>query len=99
MTETTQLAIGRPATLVTDRIPSGATALRGLATRPTLTLAVLWLALVVLAAVLPGALAHHDPLAAEPAVKLTPPGAAHWFGTDQLGRDLYARVVHGTALT
>jgi peptide/nickel transport system permease protein len=32
-------------------------------------------------------------------VKLTAPDAAHWFGTDQLGRDLYARVVHGTALT
>ena len=25
------------------------------------------------------------------------PDAAHWFGTDQLGRDVYARVVHGTA--
>ncbi|MGN6409098.1 MAG: ABC transporter permease [Curtobacterium sp.] len=99
MTETTQLAIGRPAALVTDRVPGGATALRGVVTRPTLTLAVLWLALVVLAAVLPGALTHHDPLAAEPAVKLSAPDAAHWFGTDQLGRDLYARVVHGTALT
>ncbi|WP_461964423.1 ABC transporter permease [Curtobacterium sp. 24E2] len=48
---------------------------------------------------MPGALTHHDPLAADPAARLTAPDAAHWFGTDQLGRDLYARVVHGTALT
>ncbi|NQW88996.1 ABC transporter permease [Curtobacterium sp. VKM Ac-2861] len=100
MTETTQLAIGRPASLVSDRVPGGTTtALRALVARPTLTIAIVWLALVVLAALLPGALTHHDPLAADPAAKLTAPDAAHWFGTDQLGRDLYARVVHGTALT
>lgn len=100
MTETTQLAIGRPASLDSDRVPGGTTtALRALVARPTLTIAIVWLALVVLAALLPGALTHHDPLAADPAAKLTAPDAAHWFGTDQLGRDLYARVVHGTALT
>lgn len=27
--------------------------------------------------------------------RLQPPGAAHWFGTDQLGRDIFARVIHG----
>nr|WP_269778724.1 ABC transporter permease [Microlunatus antarcticus] len=30
---------------------------------------------------------------------MTPPGAAHWFGTDELGRDLYTRVVFGSTLT
>jgi peptide/nickel transport system permease protein len=100
MTETTQLAVGRPASLATESVPGGTTtALRALVARPTLTVALVWLALVVLAALLPGALTHHDPLAADPAAKLTAPDAAHWFGTDQLGRDLYARVVHGTALT
>ncbi|MBF4606789.1 ABC transporter permease [Curtobacterium sp. VKM Ac-1393] len=100
MTETTQLAIGRPASPATDRVPGGTTtALRALVARPTLTVALVWLTLVVLAALLPGALTHHDPLAADPAAKLSAPDMAHWFGTDQLGRDLYARVVHGTALT
>ncbi|OII36022.1 peptide ABC transporter permease [Curtobacterium sp. MMLR14_014] len=80
-------------------MPGGTTALRAIVARPTLTIAVVWLALVIVAALVPGALTHHDPLAAEPAAKLTAPDAAHWFGTDQLGRDLYARVVHGTALT
>ncbi|WIB79054.1 ABC transporter permease [Curtobacterium sp. MCPF17_002] len=105
MTET-QLAIGRPTALGADgvhAVPGGrggaTTALRALVARPTLTVAVVWLALVLVAALVPAVLTHHDPLAADPAAKLTAPDAAHWFGTDQLGRDLYARVVHGTALT
>lgn len=31
--------------------------------------------------------------------RLLPPSADHWFGTDQLGRDIYTRVVHGAHLT
>lgn len=31
--------------------------------------------------------------------RLEPPSAAHWFGTDQLGRDIFARVVHGAQIT
>jgi len=99
MTETTQLAIRGRTAVLSDRVPGRGTTLRVLVARPTLTVALVWLALVVIAAFLPGALTSHDPLAADPAAKLTAPGAAHWFGTDQLGRDLYARVVHGTALT
>ncbi|WZB75809.1 hypothetical protein WJ972_06670 [Achromobacter insuavis] len=33
------------------------------------------------------------------ALRLRPPSLAHWFGTDYLGRDVYARVVHGAALS
>jgi peptide/nickel transport system permease protein len=39
----------------------------------------------------------HDPASGVPADKLLGPSAAHWFGTDHLGRDLYTRVVYGTA--
>jgi peptide/nickel transport system permease protein len=68
-------------------------------TRPGLVLAVLVVVLVVLAAFAPHVLAAGDPLRGVPAEKLRPPSAAHWFGTDYLGRDLYTRVVHGAALS
>ena len=53
------------------------------------------LALLAVAVAAPGMLAGADPLAADPADALVPPGAEHWFGTDHLGRDLLSRVVHG----
>jgi peptide/nickel transport system permease protein len=39
----------------------------------------------------------HDPLASGPN-QLQPPSARHWFGTDQLGRDIFSRVVVATQL-
>lgn len=69
------------------------------AKRPGLTLSVLWLAVVTLATIAPAVLAPADPLLGVPAQKLLPPSGEHWFGTDQVGRDLFTRVVHGSALT
>ncbi|WP_226782842.1 ABC transporter permease [Oceaniglobus trochenteri] len=42
--------------------------------------------------------APYDPLAQE-ARRLMPPSADHWFGTDQLGRDVFSRVIHGARLS
>lgn len=67
--------------------------------RPLVVASLLWLLVVVIAAVWPALLAPGDPLGGTPAENLQPPSWGHWFGTDQLGRDLYTRVVHGTALT
>ncbi|MFF7683267.1 ABC transporter permease [Microbacterium sp. NPDC007973] len=53
------------------------------------------LAAIALAAVAPTLLATHDPLLTDVRSALQPPSAAHWFGTDQSGRDVYSRVVHG----
>lgn len=41
-------------------------------------------------------LARVDPLAINPANRLHPPSFAHWMGTDDLGRDIYSRVVFGS---
>lgn len=67
--------------------------------RPAVLLAGAWLALMVVAAFAPGLLAPGDPLTGVAADKLQAPSAEHLFGTDQTGRDLLTRVVHGTALT
>lgn len=54
--------------------------------------------LLILVAVL-GPLFTVDPLAQELVNKLKPPSAQHWLGTDQLGRDVWSRVVHGAAIS
>ena len=53
---------------------------------------------LVLCAVLGPALVPYDPLASDTARALSPPSAAHWFGTDQLGRDIFSRIVVATRL-
>lgn len=54
-------------------------------------------ALFLLAAVLvPGVVGGGSPLDTEPSAAFTGPSAAHPFGTDESGRDIYTRVVHGT---
>lgn len=67
--------------------------------RPGLIISVLFLALVLIACFAPTALAPGDPLTGEPSEHLQAPSAQHLFGTDHLGRDIYTRVVHGTALS
>jgi peptide/nickel transport system permease protein len=55
-------------------------------------------ALIVFAAVFGPYVVPHDPLASNTAVALKPPSATHWFGTDQLGRDVFSRVIVATRL-
>lgn len=59
-----------------------------------------WLVAIVLliSAFAPGLIATHDPLFGE-FDRLLPPGGAHIFGTDNFGRDLFARVVFGAQET
>ena len=59
-------------------------------------LAILVLAIVLIAAVHPQLLARQDPYDIDPTNAFSAPNAAHWFGTDQNGRDTFARVVYGT---
>ncbi|GAB2673082.1 ABC transporter permease [Nocardia goodfellowii] len=50
-------------------------------------------------ALFPSVFASGDPLTGVPAEKFRAPSAEHWFGTDNLGRDLYTRMVHGAGLS
>ena len=44
-------------------------------------------------------IAPQDPTAQDLAGRLAPPSAAHWLGTDELGRDLFSRVLYGGRIT
>jgi peptide/nickel transport system permease protein len=50
-------------------------------------------------AVWPGLFAASDPLQTQPEARLQGPSRAHIFGTDYLGRDIFARVVHGARIS
>lgn len=52
----------------------------------------------VLFAIFGEAVAPYDPLASNAAIALQPPSFSHWFGTDQLGRDVLSRVMVATRL-
>jgi peptide/nickel transport system permease protein len=54
--------------------------------------------IIVLAAVLGPYIVPHDPLASDTVAALKPPSMKHWFGTDQIGRDVFSRVVVATRL-
>src|SRR3974390_376293 len=56
------------------------------------------LVLIVLAALFGPHIVPYDPLASDTSQALKPPSAHHWFGTDQLGRDVFSRVVVATRL-
>lgn len=63
----------------------------------TVWIAAVFAVLLLLASLAPSVLATHDPRAINLAQPLQPPSWQHWLGTDQSGRDLYSRIVHGTA--
>lgn len=63
---------------------------------PTLALAWLVIATAALWALAPGWFAHQNPVVGQAGQQLLEPGLEHWLGTDALGRDLWARVVHGS---
>ncbi len=54
--------------------------------------------LLCLVAVLSPWLTPYDPVASDVSVALQPPSAAHWAGTDQLGRDVLSRIIAATRL-
>ncbi len=99
----TVLDTSSPASALTGRRaspPSGrGSRRRGRVGGPGLWAAVAVLVVVAAWALAPTGFTAADPLLGDGAERLLPPSAQHLFGTDQLGRDVYTRVVHGAALS
>lgn len=87
------------AATATDAVPAARPrAGRRLIDRPwTLIIALGYLALLAVAALAPGVIAPGSPTAVDYTAALLPPSLEHLFGTDESGRDLFTRVVHGSA--
>lgn len=55
--------------------------------------------LLVLAAVASPLFATHDPIKIDLSQKLLQPSFQHWFGTDEMGRDIYSRIIYGSRVS
>jgi ABC-type dipeptide/oligopeptide/nickel transport system permease subunit len=73
--------------------------LRRLARDRVAALAGLLLTVIVFAALLAPWIAPYDPYFTDLTKVMRPPDAEHWFGTDNTGRDILSRVIHGTRNT
>jgi peptide/nickel transport system permease protein len=69
--------------------------LRDVLSRPSGAVGLVLVAFHVLLALASPWIATHDFKAVDPTLMLTAPDAAHWFGTDHLGRDVFSRTVLG----
>lgn len=74
----------------------GTTSARDIARTILTTPAFLILAMFVFIAIFAPILAPYSPIQPNPANKLQPPSAEHWFGTDPLGMDVFSRVLYAT---
>jgi peptide/nickel transport system permease protein len=72
---------------------------RGFLSREPTLAAGLGIAVLLALIALVGPLIAGDPATIDPLARLRPPSAAHWFGTDHLGRDVFARTVHGARVS
>lgn len=79
--------------------PAHRVLLRRLVRDPAALAGLIIIVVFVVAAVAAPVLAQHDPLAVDPANALADPSAAHPLGTDNLGRDLFARLLFGSRLS
>jgi len=70
-----------------------------MARSPTGGIGLFLVTLLVAVTIFGNALAPQSPTAINVHHRLEPPDAAHWLGTDQLGRDTYTRVILGTRTT
>jgi peptide/nickel transport system permease protein len=67
--------------------------------QPPALVGLITITLLVLSAVFAPWLATHDPNLQVLGDRLQPPSASHWLGTDELGRDVYSRVIFGSRIT
>ncbi|MEO6829303.1 MAG: ABC transporter permease, partial [Acidobacteriaceae bacterium] len=70
-----------------------------LRSQPLAILGLFFLAVFIVLAIFAPWIAPYDPAAIHLHTRLAAPSAAHWFGTDELGRDILSRVVFGTRIS
>jgi peptide/nickel transport system permease protein len=88
-----------PASSTAALVASAARLLRFLLRNPMTFAGLVVVSTLILVALFAPWIAGHDPLLQNLAGALQAPGSAHWFGTDEYGRDVFARLVYGSRIT
>jgi peptide/nickel transport system permease protein len=70
-----------------------------LRTNPMVAMGIALLVFFTLCALFAPLLAPHDPAQLDLTQRLLPPSHAHWFGTDELGRDVFSRTLYGSRVS
>jgi peptide/nickel transport system permease protein len=73
--------------------------IRLLLENPSGLASLVFIAVLLVLAVFAPVIANHEPKFVDPAVRLEGPSSEHYFGTDDLGRDVFSRVVYGTRIS
>src|SRR3984893_15996502 len=93
MTDTALGAI--PASAADELETPARRALRRLFARKGAVVGLVVIAIFIVLAVFASVIAPDDPIATSWALVRQAPSSLHWFGTDDLGRDILARVIYG----
>jgi peptide/nickel transport system permease protein len=83
----------------TQALPTHSALVTWAAKQPLAAAGVVLLAVFVLGATFAPWLAPHDPAQLNLTARLLPPGHGHWFGTDELGRDILSRTLYGARIS
>jgi peptide/nickel transport system permease protein len=92
----TEAALGTGAEIAADWQSPARRALHRLFRRKGAVVGLVVIAVMIVLALLAPLLAPYDPIATSWTLVRKPPSALHWFGTDDLGRDILSRVIYGT---
>lgn len=97
--QVTPIAAAVPASSLAALTGSAARMMRFLLRNPMTLAGLLVISVLMIVALFAPWIASHDPLQQDLTRALQAPGAAHWFGTDEYGRDVFSRLVDGSRIT
>ncbi|HXZ36825.1 MAG TPA: nickel transporter permease [Thermodesulfobacteriota bacterium] len=66
---------------------------------PLSLLGILFIGVLLFTGILAPLLAPYDPIEISPDRRLTPPNSTNWLGTDEVGRDILSRIIHGARIS
>ena len=97
--QATHLAAAVPASSLAALTASAKRMMRFLLRNPMTLAGLTVISVLMIVALFAPWIASHDPLQQDLTRALQAPGATHWFGTDEYGRDVFSRLVYGSRIT